>query len=353
MKSRLTVVGPALNNVGGVSNFYGVAVKYFDKNVNYVTYETISHSLRASQFLSVFKTFYVCILLGQRSSEAVVFNPSLMPRSLWRYAILGYLYKLRGGRDLTIFWRGWNEQNLYLLKNDFLRRMLLAGNKHLVLNSRAERFLREEIALSTGEIERMSTMVCDSMFVAHRSQGAELDSESVQLVFLSRVEPYKGIFESVEVLRRMPNLQLNVYGGGSATEELNLLVRNEFGNRLKLKGFVDGKNKFDAFSNADIYFLLSASEGMPNSLLEAMACGLPVVCTDVGAMSDFFEDGKMGIMVDYPVDVDQLVERLSHLIADKAQLVRIGAYNKRYAEIHFKASRVIRRLEDLTLGFSR
>ena len=70
-----------------------------------------------------------------------------------------------------------------------------------------------------------------------------MDLESVQLVFLSRVEPYKGIFESVEVLRRMPNLQLNVYGGGSAIEELDLLVRNEFGKRLKLKGFVDGKNK--------------------------------------------------------------------------------------------------------------
>ncbi len=83
---------------------------------------------------------------------------------------------------------------------------------------------------------------------------------------------------------------------------------------------------------------------MPCSLLEAMACGLSVVTTDVGGIKDFFQPQKMGLFV-RPADTDDLERQLDTLLSSPEFLAKTRAYNATYAREHFTPELVSGRLE--------
>jgi len=86
---------------------------------------------------------------------------------------------------------------------------------------------------------------------------------------------------------------------------------------LSLLPPVYGSEKLDYFRNVDIFVYPSYSEGMPMAVLEAMACGLPVVATRVGGLPDQVVDGVNGILVE-PGQQDQLASAIRKLVTDKA-----------------------------------
>jgi glycosyltransferase involved in cell wall biosynthesis len=74
---------------------------------------------------------------------------------------------------------------------------------------------------------------------------------------------------------------------------------------------------------ADVFVLASQIEGMSNALLEAMACGLPAVVTDIGAAAELVQDGRTGFVV-APRDMRAFAERLRSLLLDPAQREAFG-----------------------------
>lgn len=86
----------------------------------------------------------------------------------------------------------------------------------------------------------------------------------------------------------------------------------------------------------DIFCLSSVprSEGMPTVILEAMACGLPVVTTDVGAVRELVADGETAFVVE-PERPELLAERLAALAADPELRARMGAAGRRRFEERF------------------
>jgi glycosyltransferase involved in cell wall biosynthesis len=74
---------------------------------------------------------------------------------------------------------------------------------------------------------------------------------------------------------------------------------------------------------ADVFVLASLSEGISNAVLEAMACGLPIVTTDCGGMREAITDGVEGFVV--PVrDSESMANALEKLIADKVLRAEMG-----------------------------
>ncbi len=94
----------------------------------------------------------------------------------------------------------------------------------------------------------------------------------------------------------------------------------------------------DLLAQSDVFVLSSRSEGMPISVLEAMAAGLPVVATAVGGVPEVVVDGETGFLV--PVgDALALVDALRHLLADGALRRSLGAAGRRRAELLFDLPR--------------
>ena len=116
---------------------------------------------------------------------------------------------------------------------------------------------------------------------------------------------------------------------------------------VSLPGYVRGEQKRRVFSKADCYLFPTAyGEGMPTSVLEAMAMGLPVITRPVGGLKDFFEDGKMGFLTK-SLDPKMYAQYIEQLIANPDLCMRIGQFNREYAKKRFAASEVVKRLEKI------
>ena len=142
-----------------------------------------------------------------------------------------------------------------------------------------------------------------ALFVGTRS--AELDVE-------------KGLPHLIEavaqVRRRHPELLLVL--AGQACQALDLSPSlGARGDGWQTLGVVPREEKPVLYSSADLFTLPSLAENMPNSLLEAMAAGLPVVATPVGAIPDIVVDGESGLLVPMR-DSDSLANAIERLVRD-------------------------------------
>lgn len=95
---------------------------------------------------------------------------------------------------------------------------------------------------------------------------------------------------------------------------------------------------------ADVFALTSVSEGMPISILEAMASGLPVVATDVGGVRDLVSDGETGFLAPSR-DAQAVAAALARLCADPDLRLRLGAAGRARAEAAFSGPAMVARTE--------
>src|SRR5260370_1891349 len=96
----------------------------------------------------------------------------------------------------------------------------------------------------------------------------------------------------------------------------------------------------------DVFCLASDTEGMPVTLLEAMAAALPVVVTNVGAIPTVVEDGVSGLLIP-PRDLDALVRALQTLADDPALRQRMGQAGNRRVDPAYSVPPPIKPSEEL------
>jgi glycosyltransferase involved in cell wall biosynthesis len=102
----------------------------------------------------------------------------------------------------------------------------------------------------------------------------------------------------------------------------------------------------DVFRAADLIVMPSQAEGLPLALLEAMACGRPIIATRVGGVPEAITDSVNGLLV-APDDVDALAAAMTAILDDDARAQRLGAQARASAEQRFSVSRVVRTTTDL------
>jgi len=121
--------------------------------------------------------------------------------------------------------------------------------------------------------------------------------------------PVKGFDRLVAafpaILASHPDAQLFLIGpggsfaGGDESRPLRVLIeRLSLEGKVHLAGEVENRDLVTWYNVADCFCLPSRSEGCPNVVLEALACGCPAVATDVGAVSELIADPKVGIVVE-------------------------------------------------------
>ena len=102
----------------------------------------------------------------------------------------------------------------------------------------------------------------------------------------------------------------------------------------------------------DLYVLSSYAEGLPISIVEAMAAGKPVVSTRVAGSEDAVSDGVTGLLVP-PADASALAEAIARLLDDADLRRRFGQAGQREAARRFDAGRLAVQLADIVEGVAR
>ena len=171
-----------------------------------------------------------------------------------------------------------------------------------------------------------------------------LDNAAVFL-FVGRLSPEKRVRELVEVWAELlgeetapPRVRLVIVGGGPDGPALKKAVAD-----LGLSGSVllagPQQDLLPYYRAADVFILPSISEGLSNSMLEAMASGVAVLASRVGGARDAINPGVNGSLFD-PLSRTELKEGLRRHIADRSLAVKMGEQARRTATEKYSMARV-------------
>lgn len=142
-----------------------------------------------------------------------------------------------------------------------------------------------------------------------------------------------------EVLTANPDWTWDIYGEGELRNELELKIKNyRLEDRIHLKGQVD--NLYELYNEYSMLIMTSYYEGFPMSLLEGMACGLPLISFDIQTgPNEIIVDGQNGFLIK-PFDVEQMVAKINYLISDVKKRHEMSTLGKSKC-IKFKLSSII------------
>lgn len=148
-----------------------------------------------------------------------------------------------------------------------------------------------------------------------------LGINSEYIMTACRLEPQKNLPLLLHAFKKFsthyPHFRLKIFGEGYLRNRIeNLIHKLELESVVDMPGF--SNNIYNEMTRARMYVSSSDYEGISNSMLEALCCGLPVIHTDcpVGGASMFIKDGVNGLLV--PVgDVEKLYKAMLKLVGDK------------------------------------
>lgn len=175
-----------------------------------------------------------------------------------------------------------------------------------------------------------------------------ISKDDVVIGFVGRLVNSKGLnylIEAVALLKNNYNVKLLIVGDGSLMEELTKMAKNK---GLEESVIFTGLRRdiTDILSSIDIFVLPSIKEGFPNSLLEAMAMGKPVVATAVGGIPEVIGHGTNGLLVK-PADVEGLQTAIKLLIDDRLMAKNIGLAARDFIEKNYSITATVRKWETL------
>ena len=165
----------------------------------------------------------------------------------------------------------------------------------------------------------------------------------------ARKSPDVLLRASRDVLKRFP--ETKVIFGGDGEIEKNEALAKELGiaDRCEFHGWVSGDDREALFERAAVYCLPSKNEGLPMSVLEAMARGIPTVATPVGGIPQVIENGTSGFLVKVD-DVEALTEKLMLLLGNSTLRETVGVASRETIKRSFSIARSVDEMIDVYRG---
>ena len=188
-----------------------------------------------------------------------------------------------------------------------------------------------------------------------------LDSEKrFDLIYVGRLSAIKNLEATLEAVERT-GATIAIIGGGSASTdgknvepEIEARLKERFGGvngRIHWLGQMPNESLPALINQARSLILCSHSEGQPRSMLEAMACGVPVIGSKVGGIASTLRHEETGYLCG--TDVDSIAEAIDTVLAQPRLLEEMGANARRYAIDNFSLQEIAQREADLLKEIAR
>jgi glycogen(starch) synthase len=246
----------------------------------------------------------------------------------WKTGI-PYVVSLRGG-DVPGF-RPYDFALYHRLISPVLRRVWHHAGA-VIANSTGLKELAEEFDHHT-EVQIIPNGVDANQFTLPN----ERNWDPTEMLFVGRLVYQKGIDLLIEALSGLKShsWRLNLVGIGPHQPFLEDLAKKRgILDRIDFKGWLSGTTLIQEYKKANVFVFPSRHEGMPNAVLEAMACGLPVVATQIAGNQELVIPGETGLLVP-PDDVTSLNAALDSILTNSETRMKMGAAGRKLVEDEF------------------
>lgn len=155
------------------------------------------------------------------------------------------------------------------------------------------------------------------------------ETDSNQLLFVGRLRSTKGPDIALEIFRQLhgdfPELKLKVVGEGPLREDLEATVAEyDLNNTVDFVGELPNEEMPEVYNDSSIFILPTEREGVPRTLLESMACGVPVVTTNLPQVEPVVDGG--GLLIER--DVDEFAGVIRKLLTSPDTRKSMGAQGR-------------------------
>lgn len=160
----------------------------------------------------------------------------------------------------------------------------------------------------------------------------KISSEKIRITYVGYFGKHKGIellIKAVSMLKNK-NIEINLIGAGEEQDNYKkLAAENGCLHQLRFWGKIANQDIGNAYAETDIYCLPSIwPENQPVSITEAMACGIPVIASDLGGNRELVKDGKTGFLFKAG-DEEDLMNKIKCFIDDRSLVERFGSAGKK------------------------
>lgn len=309
---KILILSKTLDSEGGVANFVRMLLNCLDPTFDVIHFTIGSKRTGASRLKARTSFLVYCWKLFRQISifkpDIVHINPSLNLNSLIRDSIFLLIARLaRRNQPIMSFFHGWDLRTQRIIDNNWILKKLFVriyknSDTIIVLSKIFEKKLIEW-GLVPSNIHILPTMFDGRLFQGYKYN---ISFKGKQILFLSRLVKAKGIYELLEGFRltlyKHPDLKLIIAGDGEEKKGIiDWIHHNNLSDSISLPGYLQGHQKASALIESDFFILPSSHhEGLPISMLEAMAAGQFLITTPVGGIPEHIIDGENGIILSQP-----------------------------------------------------
>jgi glycosyltransferase involved in cell wall biosynthesis len=257
--------------------------------------------------------------------------------------LVGWLAARRAGVPQIAVSHGWTGATLRVRLNEAIDKLAMRRARRVVAVSQRQGERVKDAGIRPERVVVIRNAIDVSRF-APRDAATRAAMEALfpvppanLVIAAGRLSPEKGFEDLVQAARivvdRVPRTGFLLVGDGPLRPALEEAVRRAgLARAFVLAGFRDDLDRLMA--NADLFVQSSHTEGLPNVVLEAGACALPIVATAVGGTGEVLEDGREGVLVP-PRRPAELAARIAALLSDAAGARRMGEEARRRITEHF------------------
>lgn len=322
-RPQVLMVGPGERSAGGVRSVIAALVASpLAERFDLVEVET--HADGGKRLKAAVAARGIARIIGRlvRSRPDLVYLHTASDASFWRKAIVAgiarigrvpYIVHIHGGGFLD-FYRDSSAPTR------FVARRMLRGAAGVVTLTPSW----------AHEIEAIAGRPTSTIPNPVRLPAAPADAGDRPpcVVTLARLGAAKGTYVLVRAFAAIagshPDARLVLAGDGSPVEALRVAREAGVADRVEVPGWVGPAQRDALLARATVFALPSRVEGLPVSMLEAMAHGLPVVVSAVGGIPDVIDDGVTGVLIAHD-DIAALTAALARLLDDPAAAAAMGA----------------------------
>ncbi len=357
-KKHIVITGPSLIDPGGVSNYYTNILPILNKNKEFsITYFPLGKTQRSFGILyPLFDQVSFKKKIKKETPCITHINPSLDIKSFIRDGLL-VRQSIKNNIKVVVMFHGWdhcfqekiNKKYFWFFKATFAK-----ADYFIVLASEFADQLRDwgvnaPIYLGTTSVQNSLL----NGFSLSRKISEIRFNKTIKVLFLARLENKKGALETLKAINILQGknykVTLTIAGDGPAMQTIQSYIKknNIEPDRVNLIGYVTGDEKKSAFATHQIYcFPTSYGEGLPTSVLEAMAFAMPVITRPMGGLKDMFKNGKMGY-ISKTTDPEVIAQYIEKLINNRELMVEMANYNNNYALNNVMGNEVASTIRDI------